>query len=97
VQATIDTSQRINVSDVQTLGKELYRTRIRALVEFPESIGKFVSIDVDTGDFAVGSDILQTADEVFARHPNARLWGERIGYDAVYALGAGQIVRTNEE
>jgi hypothetical protein len=74
-------------------GKQLYKERIRALVETEENIGKIVSVDVDTGDYHIGRDVLQAAERLHQAHPDAAVWSERIGYDAVYALGGGSITR----
>jgi hypothetical protein len=67
--------------------KELYAKIIRAKVETAENIGKIVSIDIETGEYAVGEDLLVTSRSLQAKHPDAALWGERIGFDAVYAVG----------
>ena len=57
------------------------------------NIGKIVSIDVNSGDYEVDADLLTAGDRLLARHPDAAIWGERIGYDAVYAVG-GALTRT---
>jgi hypothetical protein len=85
---------RLSRAEIARRGKELYQGAIRAQVETEENIGKIVSIDIESGDFEVGTDLLQAANRLRARHPGAALWGERIGYDAVYALGGGVLTRT---
>jgi hypothetical protein len=52
-----------------------------------------LSIDIETGDYAIGDDPVQTAGRLQAEHPGAAIWTKRIGYDAVYALG-GTLTRT---
>ena len=78
---------------VEQQGRELYEGKIRAQVETEANIGKIVSIDVDSGDYEVDADLLTAGDRLLARHPDAAIWGERIGYDAVYAVG-GALTRT---
>ncbi len=85
---------RFSGEEIARRGKELYEQRIRALVETQENIGKIVSIDIETGDYEVGEDLISTGDRLFARHPGAALYGARIGYNAVYAVG-GSLVRTS--
>jgi hypothetical protein len=34
-----------------------------------------------------GEDLLVPSRSLQAKHPDAALWGERIGFDAVYAVG----------
>ena len=85
---------RFSSEEIARRGQDLYEQRIRALVETPENIGKIVSIDIETGDYEVGEDLISTGDRLFARHPGAALYGARIGYNAVYAVG-GSLVRTS--
>ena len=79
--------------EISRLGEELYDKNIRAIVETEENIGRLISIDIETGDYAVGDDFIEMNDTLFAKHPGAALYGARIGYDAVYAIG-GTITRT---
>ncbi|MEG4576554.1 hypothetical protein QUA56_28340 [Microcoleus sp. N3A4] len=76
-------------------GKELYENFIRAQVETPENIGKIISINVETGEYEIGEDLVVTSSKLKVKQPNAIIWGERIGFDAVYAVG-GTLVRTAE-
>ncbi|XZO00771.1 MAG: addiction module protein [Microcoleus sp.] len=76
-------------------GKELYEKVIRAQVETPENIGKIVSINVETGEYEIGEDLVVTSRKLQAKQANAIIWAERIGFDAVYAVG-GTLVRTAE-
>jgi hypothetical protein len=73
--------------EIMQRGKELYEQQIRAKVETPENIGKIISIDVESGDYEVDSDLLTTCRRLQARHEHAVLWTERIGFNAVYAIG----------
>jgi hypothetical protein len=84
---------RYKSDKISRIGRELYERSIRAQVEKPENIGKIISIDIETGDYEIGDDPIATADRLLARHPNAAIYGARIGYDAVYALG-GTLTRT---
>jgi hypothetical protein len=82
--------------EIRRRGKELYEQKIRPKVETEENIGKIVSIDVETGDYEIDKDVLQSARRLLKRRPNGVLWSERIGYDAVYALGGGSITRITQ-
>ena len=74
-------------------GQELYENQIRPQVETTENIGKLISINVETGDYEIGDDLLITSRRLQAKQSDAAIWAERIGYDAVYAIG-GSLVRT---
>lgn len=79
--------------EIAQQGKALYQTQIRAQVETADNIGKVVSIDVETGDYEVGDNPIETSRWLQAKHPHAAIWTERIGFNAVYAVG-GTLVRT---
>lgn len=71
----------------------LYEQSIRAQVEAPENIGKMVIIDIETGEFNVDELGFDSAAALRQKHPNARLFGIRIGYDVAASLG-GMMKRT---
>lgn len=74
-------------------GKELYQRSIRAKVETQENIGKIISINVEIGDYEIGDDLVETSLRLQSKQTDAALWGERIGFDAVYVVG-GTLLRT---
>jgi hypothetical protein len=73
--------------NISRIGHEIYETRLRAKVETDENIGKLISIDIHTGDYEIGDKPLSTIQRLQARRPESEIWTERIGYDAVYAVG----------
>jgi hypothetical protein len=84
--------ENLSGQEVSRLGEELYEKKLRGIVETPENIGRMISIDVASGDYAIADDPLKASDMVRERHPEAVMYGMRIGYDAVYAIG-GTITR----
>jgi hypothetical protein len=80
--------------DISRIGHEIYETQLRPKVETEENIGKLISIDIKTGDYEIGDKLLTTVERLQARRPEAEIWTERIGYDAVYAVG-GSIQRVD--
>ncbi|WP_395089052.1 hypothetical protein [Armatimonas sp.] len=77
-------------------GKALYQEQIREKVETQESLGKIVAIDIESGDYEVDSDLLTASRRLRTRHLSAVIWAERIGYNAVYAVG-GTRTRTSTQ
>ena len=73
-------------------GQEIY-DRLRTLLETEENIGRIVSIDVESGDYEIGEDLVAAGRRLQQRRPDARMYGKRIGYNAVYAVG-GSLTRT---
>ena len=80
----MDTEQRM------ALGKEIYETRIRHLVE-PHEHGKYVVLDIATGDYVMGPDLGYTTQELRTRRPDAILYTVRIGHPAVFRLRGPKI------
>ena len=81
--------------EIGRIGHELYEKDFRARVETKENIGKVISIDIETGEYEIGTDLLVTANRLLNKHKDAAIWSERIGYNAVYAVG-GSLQRVTE-
>jgi hypothetical protein len=67
-------------------GQEIYEQRLRSLLE-PGNEGRLLVIDVDTGDYALGEDMLEIADRLHAERPAAPLYTMRIGFPFTDRLG----------
>ncbi len=61
--------------------------------ETADNISKVVSINIETGDYEVGDDLIMTIGRLQAKQADAAIWTERIGFNAVYAVG-GALCRT---
>ena len=49
---------RVSSEEIDRLGREWYEQRLRPLVETDQNIGKIISIDVETGDYAIADDLI---------------------------------------
>ncbi len=87
------THSALSREEIARRGKELYENSIRANVETAENIGKIISINVETGDYEIGDDLVVTSRRLQAKQADAAIWAERIGFNAVYAVG-GTLIRT---
>ena len=67
-------------------GEAIYLHRIRATVE-PAHRGEFLVVDIETGDYEIGPDDLAATKRALAHHPDAVLYGLRIGSPTAYRLG----------
>ncbi|MEO1433778.1 MAG: hypothetical protein AAFV71_32915 [Cyanobacteria bacterium J06633_8] len=81
--------------EITQRGKELYDSQIRSQVEMQENIGKIVSINIETGEYEIGDDLLITSRRLREKQADALIWAERIGFNAVFAVG-GTLVRTEQ-
>lgn len=84
---------KLSGEEITKRGKELYEQSIRTLVEKTENIGKIISINVETGEYEIGDDLIITSRQLQAKQPDAAIWAGRIGFNAVYAVG-GTLIRT---
>lgn len=77
--------------EIAQRGKAHYQS-LRVRIEVPDNIGKIIAIDIETGDYEIGDDLLEVSLKLKSRHPNAEMWAERIGFNAVYSVGETVIV-----
>ena len=59
-------------------GDELYERKVRPNIDINDE-GKFVVIDIDTGDYEIDNDELDAYDRLIARHPEAQVWVMQVG------------------
>ncbi len=73
--------------EIARLGDEIYERDIRTQVE-ADHHGEIVSIDIDSGNWAIGGDILEAVDRLRAQCPEAiDVWSLRVGHRAVHKFG----------
>lgn len=80
--------------EVEARGEAIYKEQIRDRVEV-ENKGKFLVIDIETGDYEIDADDLRATMRALAKRPAAILYGLRIGYPTAYRLGGR--FRLNEQ
>lgn len=76
-------------------GEALYQERIKALVD-PLHYGKFVVIDVETGDYEIGKRMKDASKVLRKRRPEAITYGVRVGFSAAYRMGGRNWVPDND-
>ncbi len=84
----------LNHRKIARRGQDLYNRSIRAQVETRENMGKIISIDIETGNYEIDDNLLECSDRLQSRFPDAIIWAERIGFNAVYAAG-GTLTKVN--
>ena len=69
------------------LGDETYERDIRSLVE-ADHHGEVVAIDVNSGSWAVGDDVIAATDRLQTKRPDAiDVWLLRVGHRALHHFG----------
>ena len=81
--------------EIGRLGDEIYERDIRRQVEADHD-GELLAIDVDSGNWAIGDELLDEVDRLRAQHPEAiNVYRVRVGYRAVASLGGGAPPRSD--
>lgn len=69
-------------------GDALYESVVRPYVE-PGDNGKFVAIDVESGEYELADDDYAATQRLLGRKPKAQVWLVRVGAPYVHRLGRG--------
>lgn len=72
--------------DVADRGRQIYDRQLRADLERVHS-GKFLALDVDSGEHEIGDSLLEASTRLRARLPDAAIFGQLIGRTATYRFG----------
>ncbi|MBI2916506.1 MAG: hypothetical protein HYY01_00795 [Chloroflexi bacterium] len=67
-------------------GDEFYERYVRPHLEEGDE-GKFVAIDIETGDYEIDASELAASDRLLARNPGAQVWLTRVGSRYVRRFG----------
>ena len=78
-------------------GEKIYAEAIKPHINLEKERGKFVVIDVETGDYEIDKrDIVATL-RLRDRHPGAMTYGIRVGFLAAYRMGGRNWISDNDE
>jgi hypothetical protein len=81
------TEPKMTAEEIGRRGEALYNAGIREKVETPENIGKFLALNVFTGDYDVATEERDALGRGLDRDPGGLFYVLRIGYDAAHTLG----------
>ena len=77
---------RATSASIVKRGKQLYDDRLKGLLE-PEHIGKYIVIDVETGEYEIDRNHRAASDRAVAKRPGAPLYATRVGYPTLGRIG----------
>ena len=83
--------QKYSPNEVAARGQEIYDRDIQPRLA-PDDQGRFVVIDIETGEYEVDDSDLAATKRALAKRPEAILYGVRVGADAAYRIGSRHIV-----
>ncbi len=79
---------KYTMDEVCDRGEQIYKNHIKRFVE-PQENGKFIVIDIESGDYEIDEEELEAFDRLKIRRPVAETFMTRIGCCAAYHLGWG--------
>ena len=82
------TVRKYSRDEVCDRGAAIYAAQIKDRVE-PQENGKFIVIDIESGDYEIAAEMLDAEDRLLARRPAAIGYGGRVGYESAYKRGWG--------
>ena len=85
--ATTTAETRYSPEEFARLGDAIYERSVLPHAG-PGDQGKFVAIDIVSGDSDIDRDELAATDRLLARHPDAQIWSRRIGSRYTHRFGA---------
>ncbi|MBI3246934.1 MAG: hypothetical protein HYZ50_10565 [Deltaproteobacteria bacterium] len=77
---------RYSSHEIAERRQTLYEQQLRSQVE-PGNIGKFLVIDIETGEYEIDQDELAALKRAKAKRPDAPRYLLRIGHHGAYRLG----------
>ena len=81
-------SEKYTIDEICDRGEQIYEEQIKHLVE-PQENGKFIAIDIKSGDYEINKDDIIATDRLRDRRPNAVGFLARVGCKAAYHIGWG--------
>ena len=83
------TEPRLTLDQRAELGREVYQRHVRPKLTAADD-GKFVAVDVVTGEYEIDDDDHEAVSRLHARRPGAEVWLEMAGEPTAYKLRAGR-------
>ena len=74
------------LDELRTLAGAIFDHQVRPTLQ-PGDGGKYVAIDVETGEFEIDEDDYAAVTHLRSRRPAADIWLMRAGYPTTYRMG----------
>jgi hypothetical protein len=87
-----DVKTRYSKEEFARRGDAIYQKEILPKLTAKDR-GKFLAIDIETGEYEMSRDEMRAGDKLLARLPEAQIWMVRVGYATTRSFG-GRELRT---
>jgi hypothetical protein len=77
---------RYSSDEIVRRGEEIYQRQLRDQVEAKHR-GKFLVLDIETGEYEIDADEVAALKRAMARNPDGARYIKRIGYTTAHRLG----------
>ena len=81
-------TKKYTIDEVCDRGEKIYEEQIKHLVE-PREKGKFIVIDIESGDYEIDEEELEASERLKQRRPDSIRFLARVGCKAAYHMGWG--------
>ena len=83
------TKRRYSKEEFARRGDAIYEKDILPKLT-TKDVGKFLAIDIETGEYEIAADEMKAGDKLRARLPEAQIWMVRVGYASARSFGGRQ-------
>ena len=83
-------TEKYTTDEICERGKRIYEEQIKHLVE-PSENGKFIMIDINSGDYEIDDEELEASARLRRRRPDSVRFLAKIGCKAAYRMGLGGV------
>jgi hypothetical protein len=84
------TEPRYSKEEFARRGDAIYEKEIRPKLT-AKDVGKFLAIDIETGQYEIAADEMKAGDTLRRRLPEAQIWMVRVGYTSTRKFGGRQL------
>ena len=78
-------------------GQKIYDESIKPLLDLDQERGKFVVIDVESGDYEIDKRDIIATKKLLERQPGAMTFAVRVGFIAAYRMGGRNYISSDDD
>jgi hypothetical protein len=73
---------------IHAKGEKIYEGIVRPAIDVRREKGRVVAIDVNTAEYEIGDEVIDSSYKLLARIDDPEIWFVRVGYTAMRYLGS---------